>query len=198
MRRNYWWHKGSEEVERSESKAQRKINIQKVLGPLSVLCWGDSSVKPPPSASPCVVLQQSVWSVWDAGWTHGRWFSRGPWSSACQLTGSTGWGEFHDHPMTIRERENLRKATAFTVTLDVPPHLPCPVPLNEQERERSSIMKAHMPCTGPLPWFFAMEFPFAADCTSSLVGLSSSGKALLFKMIALWWPDGSCLQKFFF
>ena len=92
----------------------------------------------------------------------------------------------------------MGKTTAFIVTLDGPPHLPRPVPLNEQGREGSSIMKAHMPCPGPLPWFFAMEFPFAADYVSSLVGLSSLGKALLFKMIALWWPDGSCLQKNFF
>lgn len=53
MRRNYWWHKGSEEVERSESKAQRKINIQKVLGPFSSLCWGDSSENPALSIRVC-------------------------------------------------------------------------------------------------------------------------------------------------
>ena len=164
------------------------------VGPFSSLCWGDSFIKPPPSASQCVVLQHSVWSMWDAGWTHGRWFSWGPWSSACQLTGSTGWGEFRDHPMTIRERENLGKATAFIVTLDGPPHPPTQSH-SANKGEGSSIMKAHMPCPGPLPWFFDMEFAFAADYTSSLVGLSSLGKALLFKMIALWWPDGSCLQK---
>lgn len=85
MRRNYWWQKGSKEVERNESKARRKINTQKVQV-LSHPCAEETlPVKPPPSALQCVVLQHSVWSVWDAGWTRGRWFSRGPWSSGLSV-----------------------------------------------------------------------------------------------------------------
>ena len=85
VRRNCWWHKGSKEVERNESKAQRKISIQKVPA-LSYPCAEETlPVKPLPSASQCVVLQQSVWSVWDAGWTRERGFSRGPWSSGLSV-----------------------------------------------------------------------------------------------------------------
>lgn len=62
----------------------------------------------------------------------------------CRLTGSTGWGEFHDHPVTIRGKENLGKATAFTVTRDVLPISPTyPVPLNEQGREVQHKESSH-------------------------------------------------------
>lgn len=51
-----------------------------------------------------------------------------------------------------------------------------------------------MPCRGALSLVLC-HITFAIDYVSSQEVLCSLGKALLFKMIAPWWPDAYCPQQ---